>query len=435
MSNPPPYLPSFSFSGYQQTNPTSPLPGPMVDNELANVSDSLNTTITALFSVRRSDGALQNGIVTPESLASDITIGVQTPTAWVTAHAYTAGNIVVQTNKFYLCLMAHTSGVFATDLAALKWVEVTLSITGYSADQVTYDHTISGLTAVNVKTAIDEVDADVDVLQALNVSGTPIAAAATVDIGASTGEFVHVTGSGATIVGFGTKPAGTKRTVLFEGVNTLVNSAALSIQGGANIVTAANDTAEAVSEGSGNWRVNYERNAFVSKAQAWEVISEQSVSGVASVSWTGLGAYRRLRLSGWARPATDSVSPRIRTDANGGASYDSGAADYGQGTVRGTATTLAGVAGLFDAIYLSSATTVGNTGQESVWLNIEFFEFNKAQYGFFAFQAGYLDASSGVNILTGAGERQDANGRDALQFTFSSGNIAFGYFTLEGVKG
>jgi hypothetical protein len=167
MANPPPYVPSFSFSGFQETNPTDPPPGPMLDNEYDNISESLNQTITALSSVRRSDGALVNGIVTPESLSSDLTIGVQTPTAWVTAHAYVAGNIVVQSNTFYLCLVSHTSGVFATDLAAVKWVSVTLSITGYSADQVTYDHTISGLAAVNVKTAIDEVDADVDALQAL----------------------------------------------------------------------------------------------------------------------------------------------------------------------------------------------------------------------------------------------------------------------------
>jgi hypothetical protein len=171
MANPPPYVPSFSFSGYQETNPTSPLPGPMVDNELDNIANSLGLTITALSSVRRSDGALVNGIVTPESLSSDLTIGVQTPTAWVTAHAYTVGNIVVQSNKFYLCVVSHTSGVFATDLPT-KWTEVTLSITGYSADQVTYDNAISGLLAVNVKTALDEINA-----KSLNVTAQTLTAA------------------------------------------------------------------------------------------------------------------------------------------------------------------------------------------------------------------------------------------------------------------
>lgn len=184
MSNPPPYVPSFSFSGFQETNPTDPPPGPMLDNEFADISDSLNTTITALSSVRRSDGALVNGIVTPESLASDLTIGVQTPTAWVTAHAYTAGNIVVQANTFYLCLVTHVSGVFATDLAAVKWVSVTLSITGYSADQITYDHTVSGLVAVNVKTALDEIVTSLlaarlrtDAVQGLNAASRAFARA------------------------------------------------------------------------------------------------------------------------------------------------------------------------------------------------------------------------------------------------------------------
>lgn len=271
MSNPPPYVPSFSFSGFQETNPTDPPPGPMLDNEFDNIANSVALTITALSSVRRSDGALVNGIVTPASLASDLTIGVQTPTAWVTAHAYTNGNLVVQANKFYVCLISHTSGVFATDLAALKWSEVTLSITGYSADQVTYDHAVSGLAAVNVKTALDEIDGDLDIvqtnvgtLQALEISATPIATAATVDLGATTGRYVHVTGSGATITSFGTKPAGTERTIVFEGANTIAyNVTSMITFGAVNLAIEAGDTANVVSEGSGNWRFISHRRAAV----------------------------------------------------------------------------------------------------------------------------------------------------------------------------
>jgi hypothetical protein len=41
---------------------------------------------------------------------------------WATATAYVVGNTVVQANQIYRCLIAHTSGTFATDLAAAKWV-------------------------------------------------------------------------------------------------------------------------------------------------------------------------------------------------------------------------------------------------------------------------------------------------------------------------
>ena len=44
-----------------------------------------------------------------------------TSTAWVTATAYTAGALRAQGDECYECLTAHTSGTFATDLAAAKW--------------------------------------------------------------------------------------------------------------------------------------------------------------------------------------------------------------------------------------------------------------------------------------------------------------------------
>ena len=43
-------------------------------------------------------------------------------TAWVTSTAYALGNLVTQGGNYYRCLVAHTSGVFATDLGAGKWV-------------------------------------------------------------------------------------------------------------------------------------------------------------------------------------------------------------------------------------------------------------------------------------------------------------------------
>lgn len=42
--------------------------------------------------------------------------------AWVTSTIYTAGQYVTQSATVYFCLISHTSGTFATDLAAGKWV-------------------------------------------------------------------------------------------------------------------------------------------------------------------------------------------------------------------------------------------------------------------------------------------------------------------------
>lgn len=46
--------------------------------------------------------------------------------AWLTATGYVVGNYVTQSSTIYYCLVAHTSGTFATDLAAGKWVAQTI---------------------------------------------------------------------------------------------------------------------------------------------------------------------------------------------------------------------------------------------------------------------------------------------------------------------
>lgn len=43
-------------------------------------------------------------------------------TAWATATNYVVGDVRLETNHCYYCLTDHTSGTFATDLAAVKWL-------------------------------------------------------------------------------------------------------------------------------------------------------------------------------------------------------------------------------------------------------------------------------------------------------------------------
>lgn len=68
MPNPTNYAPAYSFSGYQANNPSTPLPAPQLDNELAAVAAAVGTMVAAIMDVRRSDGALKNNIVTFDSL-------------------------------------------------------------------------------------------------------------------------------------------------------------------------------------------------------------------------------------------------------------------------------------------------------------------------------------------------------------------------------
>lgn len=90
--------------------------------------------------------------------------------------------------------------------------------------------------------------------------GSNIASGATTDIASATGEYVNVTGT-ITITALGTAQAGAMREVVFSGALILThNATSLILPTGANITTAAGDSATFRSEGSGNWRcVKYQR--------------------------------------------------------------------------------------------------------------------------------------------------------------------------------
>ena len=85
--------------------------------------------------------------------------------------------------------------------------------------------------------------------------GSTLAAGATVDLNAATGNYLHISGTG-TINSFGTCPAGARFILMFEAAATLIyNATSLIIPGGTNKTVVAGDCCMIVSEGSGNWRI------------------------------------------------------------------------------------------------------------------------------------------------------------------------------------
>jgi hypothetical protein len=91
-----------------------------------------------------------------------------------------------------------------------------------------------------------------------------IASAGTTDLSTVGSQNVTVTGT-TTITAFGTAPAGTFRRLVFSGILTLThNATSLILPQGGNVVTAVGDSLQAVSLGSGNWRVtSYQRVSSV----------------------------------------------------------------------------------------------------------------------------------------------------------------------------
>ncbi len=128
---------------------------------------------------------------------------------------------------------------------------------------------VSGANIANAKLNLASISQAVTVTGGLTVSttaqtmsaipineakGADIASTTTPNITSATGNTVHITGT-TTITGFATGTAGIRRILIFDGILTFThNSTSLILPTGANITTAAGDTATMVSEGSGNWR-------------------------------------------------------------------------------------------------------------------------------------------------------------------------------------
>lgn len=109
MADPQEYQRQFSFRQYQAQHPSDPLPGDEVDAELDGVKASLDETQAALADIRRDDGALANGIVTQDSLAPELTLGVEPAVAWEAGTAYAENASVFYELSLYRCIEAHTS--------------------------------------------------------------------------------------------------------------------------------------------------------------------------------------------------------------------------------------------------------------------------------------------------------------------------------------
>lgn len=139
MSAPTPYTLSYDFSSFQASNPTTPIPADRLEIELNNITLTTDQIISNLGLLQRSDGALEEGIVTYSSLDVSVT-GILSSNFvpkgdWLTSTSYIVGDLVSEGTEAYVCAVAHSSGTFATDEAAGKW-NLTASTTGINSNLV-----------------------------------------------------------------------------------------------------------------------------------------------------------------------------------------------------------------------------------------------------------------------------------------------------------
>lgn len=79
MADPTRYQPSYSFTGWQVSDPRRPLPAQRVDIEFQNLALTTDEIIAALGQIRRSDGKLASQLVTFESLTPAVRAAIGGP--------------------------------------------------------------------------------------------------------------------------------------------------------------------------------------------------------------------------------------------------------------------------------------------------------------------------------------------------------------------
>lgn len=217
---------------------------------------------------------------------------------------------------------------------ALNYLRVKSDASGYefrTASQMRTDLSAAASGANSDIASLTGLTGQVDFAAAVSVSS-----ATTVDLGAKASNNVTITGT-TSIASLGNAAAGIQRDVTFTGALTLThNGASLILPGGANITTAAGDTATFVSLGSGQWRCT----------------SYQKASGLPVAGVLGAGQTRQDVLA-------SRVSGTIYTNSTGRPILVS---------VRGTA---AGVSSIIATVggFSGATATAGSAG---VQLAIEF---------------------------------------------------------------
>ena len=145
MADPTKYTISYSFSGWQASNPAKPLPAQHVDDQFAGIQTSIGQLVDAVKDVRRSDGKLKNASVTIDSLADEVKVPWTggAIAAWAPVVGYAAGiaatpvapaTVVFYNGETYLCAAAHTTtALFETT----KWTKLAAKGTSGTGDMVT----------------------------------------------------------------------------------------------------------------------------------------------------------------------------------------------------------------------------------------------------------------------------------------------------------
>lgn len=165
MTQPTPYTPAADFSADELANVggRSTVRTAALDAELQGIATNLDGLNANIELIQRDDGQLRDGVAKLHTLAADVkallVAGQGLPRGnWATATAYALRDLVVSGGDTFICAIAHTSGTFATDKAAGRWLLFALG-TSAAASAVPFTPTAT-ISASNVQSALEEADSE-----------------------------------------------------------------------------------------------------------------------------------------------------------------------------------------------------------------------------------------------------------------------------------
>lgn len=263
-----------------------------------------------------------------------------------------------------------------------------------------------------------------------------LASASTVNIGAAVSNNILITGT-TTITAFDNVAAGITRKVRFNGALTLThNGTSLILPGSANIVTAANDCAEFMSFGSGNWICRSYTKSLVDPYGPYAVYTISNQATLDIPLPVGFTIARLDLLS--VVPVTTNVSLFLRVSTDNGSTYYSGVADYAyaQFAKSSTGIDISANSDATSQLFLIGTSNLNNNSAMGLSGNIEIFNYTGTIVRkFIQFKTSYED-NGGTNVhhVTGSGDCYNAtavtNALTNIRLQTSSGNLSTGTVKL-----